>query len=88
MADGEFRVSGKTEYDIDTWSYRRGVSDGWIPSNASNTSTYAIPVLENGCVDTTYNYTAPGQSGQSAAGRLSASWAMLGMALVCAVSFL
>ncbi|TKA70687.1 hypothetical protein B0A55_07004 [Friedmanniomyces simplex] len=50
---GWFFWAWKTEYDIDTWSYRRGVSDGYIPSDASNTSTYAFPVLENGCVDTT-----------------------------------
>ncbi|KAK4888461.1 hypothetical protein LTR27_012626 [Elasticomyces elasticus] len=80
----------KTEYDIDTWSYRRGLSDGWIPSDASNTSTYAFPVLENGCVDTTYNYTAPrrpgrsggGRPGRSGGGRVSASWVLLGICLV------
>lgn len=49
----------KTEWDIDTWSYRRGVAQGYIPSDVSNSSTYAFPVLDNGCVDATYNYTAP-----------------------------
>jgi glucan 1,3-beta-glucosidase len=49
----------KTEWDIDTWSYRRGVAQGYIPSDVSNTSTYAFPVMENGCVDATFNYTAP-----------------------------
>jgi len=49
----------KTEWDIDTWSYRGGVSQGYIPSDVSNASTYAFPVLDNGCVDATYNYTAP-----------------------------
>ncbi|KAK5707246.1 hypothetical protein LTR17_020879 [Elasticomyces elasticus] len=80
----------KTEYDIDTWSYRRGLSDGWIPSDASNTSTYAFPVLENGCVDTSYNYTAPrhpgrsggGRPGRSGGGRVLASWVLLGICLV------
>ncbi|EMC93316.1 glycoside hydrolase family 5 protein [Baudoinia panamericana UAMH 10762] len=75
----------KTEYDIDTWSYRRGVADGWIPSIASNYSTYAFPVLANGCVDTTYNYTAPrkvGSAGMVSAGMLDSRLLALA-ALVC-----
>lgn len=60
---GWFYWCWKTEYDIDTWSYRRGVAQGYIPSDVSNTSTLAFPMLENGCVDAGYNYTAPRHAG-------------------------
>jgi hypothetical protein len=59
---------GKTEWAIDTWSYRRGVRDGYIPSDVSNASTLAYPILGNGCVDSSFNYTAPKKAG-SAVGR-------------------
>ncbi|KAK5133537.1 hypothetical protein LTR08_007674 [Meristemomyces frigidus] len=49
----------KTEYDIDAWSYRKGIADGYIPSNVSDASTYVFPVLDTGCIDTTFDYTAP-----------------------------
>lgn len=52
-------ATGKTEYDIDTWSYRRGVAQQYIPSDVSNASTLAFPVLANGCVDSSFDYTAP-----------------------------
>lgn len=60
---------GKTQYEIDTWSYRRGVAQQYIPSDISNSSTYVFPILENGCVDAGFNYTAPrrpGSGGQRA----------------------
>ncbi|KAI6815896.1 P-loop containing nucleoside triphosphate hydrolase protein [Hortaea werneckii] len=49
----------KTEYDIDTWSYRRGLQDGYIPADVSNASALAYPLRENGCVDAGFDYTAP-----------------------------
>ncbi|KAK5127477.1 hypothetical protein LTR85_006816 [Meristemomyces frigidus] len=53
----------KTQYDIDAWSYRKGVADGYIPSNVSDPSTYAFPLLKTGanigCIDPTFEYTAP-----------------------------
>lgn len=53
----------KTEYDIDAWSYRKGLADQYIPSNISNMSTYEFPVLQSGvsmgCIDTNHSYTAP-----------------------------
>lgn len=52
-------MSGTTEWEIDTWSYRRGVRDGYIPTDVSNASTFAFPRLADGCVDASYNYTAP-----------------------------
>jgi glucan 1,3-beta-glucosidase len=80
--------TGKTEYDIDTWSYRRGVEDGYIPSDVSNASTLAFPVLGNGCIDAGFNYTAPPspESPSSpwywgAAGRLSIDSITLAMGL-------
>jgi glucan 1,3-beta-glucosidase len=56
---GWYFWSWKTEYDIDAWSYRKGVSQGYIPSNVSDPSTYAFPIMENGCIDYSHNYTAP-----------------------------
>lgn len=50
----------KTEYDIDAWSYRKGVSYQYIPSNVSDPSTYFYPLLSDGCIDTSgENYTSP-----------------------------
>lgn len=49
----------KTEYDIDAWSYRKGVAEEYIPSNVSDKSTYIFPVQENGCIDVSFDYTAP-----------------------------
>ena len=49
----------QTEYDIDAWSYRKGVTEGYIPSNVSDPSTYVFPIKANGCIDTTFDYTAP-----------------------------
>jgi glucan 1,3-beta-glucosidase len=48
-----------TTDDINTWSYRRGIKDGWIPPNISNSSQLIFPILSNGCIDTSYNYSAP-----------------------------
>lgn len=63
----------KTEYDIDAWSYRRGVADGYIPSNISDASTYAFPILDDGCIDTTFNYTAPATVTSTSASLATAS---------------
>lgn len=32
---------------------------GYIPSDVSNSSTYAFPVMPNGCIQSTFPYTAP-----------------------------
>lgn len=60
---GFVRSSGKTQWEIDTWSYRRGVEDGYIPSDVSNISTRAFPILPNGCVDSSFDYEAPKSTG-------------------------
>jgi hypothetical protein len=60
---------GKTEYDIDTWSYREGIAQGYIPTDVSNASTLIFPILGNGCVDAGFNYTAPKKPGRSAGSR-------------------
>ena len=49
----------KTEHDINTWSYRRGIAQGYIPADAGNASQLVYPLLANGCVDSSYTYTAP-----------------------------
>ncbi|KAJ9119310.1 hypothetical protein QFC24_005781 [Naganishia onofrii] len=58
-AFGWYFWTWKTEYDINTWSYRRGIEDGWIPPNISNSSQLIFPILSNGCIDISYNYSAP-----------------------------
>ena len=75
---------GKTEYSIDTWSYQYGLAEGYIPSDVSNRSTLAYPVLDNGCVDAGFNYTAPKKAGSKAMRRTSWvwSWTFLGVLLV------
>jgi len=65
---GWYYWAWKTEYDIDTWSYREGMSQGYIPSDVSNASTLVFPVLQNGCVDASYNYTAPKHAGSASIG--------------------
>ena len=49
----------KSEYDIDAWSYRKGVAEGYIPKNVSDPSSFEFPILANGCIDTSHSYTAP-----------------------------
>ncbi|GAM91407.1 hypothetical protein ANO11243_094570 [Dothideomycetidae sp. 11243] len=55
---GWFFWAWKTEYDIDAWSFRKGIAQGYIPSNVSDPSTYAFPILENGCINSTFPYKA------------------------------
>jgi len=62
----------KTEYDIDTWSYRRGVEEGYIPKDVGNGSMLVFPVGEDGCVDASHQYTAPKHVG-GAGGRVADS---------------
>nr|XP_023914747.1 probable glucan 1,3-beta-glucosidase A [Quercus suber] len=49
----------KTEGDISTWSYRRGITSKWIPADVSDPSQLVYPILENGCVDSNFSYSAP-----------------------------
>ncbi|KAK4547969.1 hypothetical protein LTR36_010688 [Oleoguttula mirabilis] len=70
---GWFFWTWKTEYEIDTWSYRRGVAHQYIPADVSNASDLVYTVLENGCIDLSAdgldNYTAPA-SVAAASGRI------------------
>lgn len=71
---GFYYWSWKTEYEIDTWSYRRGLLDGFIPLDVSNASTFAFPLRQDGCIDDQYDYQAPNRpygSPFSAGGRRS-----------------
>lgn len=54
-----FYWSWQTQYDIDAWSYRKGLDLGYIPKNVSDPSTYVFPIGSDGCIDRTFNYTAP-----------------------------
>lgn len=57
---GWFFWTWKTDYNIDAWSYQKGVQQGYIPSNISDPSTYVFPILnETGCIDPNFNWTAP-----------------------------
>jgi hypothetical protein len=49
----------KTEHDVATWSYRRGIAQEYIVADVRNSSLFVYPVLDSGCVDASYNYTAP-----------------------------
>lgn len=64
----------KTEWEIDTWSYRRGWQDGWIPADVGNASTYAFPVLESGCVDAEFGWEAPEKLGAAVGLRVHGLW--------------
>ena len=72
----------KTEWEIDTWSYRRGWRDGWIPGDVANRSTFAFPVREeDGCVDEGFGWEAPAEVGGAACERGIRWW--WGFAVVC-----
>nr|POE56713.1 putative glucan 1,3-beta-glucosidase a [Quercus suber] len=49
----------KTEGDIATWSYRRGITSKWIPADVSDPNQLAYPILASGCVDSNHSYSAP-----------------------------
>lgn len=77
VSHGWYFWTWTTEYDIDTWSYRRGIEDGWIPSDISNTSTYVYPLGEDGCVDAGFDYVAPLHAGAGkTAGEVARWWSM------------
>lgn len=74
---GWFYWTWTTEWDIDTWSYRRGLADGYVPSDVSNATTLAFPIMGNGCVDAGFAYEAPRQAGDASGMRglrLTALW--------------
>jgi glucan 1,3-beta-glucosidase len=56
---GWYFWSWKTDYDVDAWSYRKGIALGYIPSNISDPSTYAYPIGSDGCIDQTFQWNAP-----------------------------
>ena len=73
--------------DINTWSYRRGIQDGWIPPDIANTSQLVFPLLANGCVNSSFEYTAPSSpEPQFGGGRPTielAAWTLLLTAIAC-----
>lgn len=73
--------------DINTWSYRRGIQDGWIPPDIANTSQLVFPLLANGCVNSSFEYTAPSSpEPQFGRGRPTielAAWTLLLTAIAC-----
>ncbi|WWD07884.1 hypothetical protein V865_005991 [Kwoniella europaea PYCC6329] len=85
---GWYYWTWKTDYDIDTWSYRRGVAQGYIPKDVSNSSTLVFPILDNGCVDSSFNYTAPKNPGSGAirhcpSGLLAVSMVIVTISFFC-----
>lgn len=71
---GWYYWTWKTEWNIDTWSYRRGWRDGWIPSDISNRSTFAFPVLDNGCVDSEFGWQASERVGAASRDGIDRWW--------------
>lgn len=71
---GWYYWTWKTEWDIDTWSYRRGWRDGWIPTDVGNRSTFAFPLLDNGCVDSKFGWEAPAQVGAASHDVFAHEW--------------
>lgn len=71
---GWYYWTWKTEWEIDTWSYRRGWQDGWIPKDVGNWSTFVFPLLGNGCVDEKFGWEAPAQVGAAARGGMLSGW--------------
>ncbi|CAD6566252.1 MAG: exo-1,3-beta-glucanase [Tremellales sp. Tagirdzhanova-0007] len=84
---GWFFWAWKTEDDIDTWSYRHGIALGYIPSDVSNSSQLVFPILASGCVDSSFNYTAPSKAGVSAAERKEINRCFGLLALMSAVTW-
>ena len=85
---GWYYWTWKTEWEIDTWSYRRGWRDGWIPRDVGNRSTFAFPVREDGCVDEEFGWEAPAKVGAAAYDRGIGCWwllAVLGVSVVVGV---
>ncbi|GAB7328834.1 hypothetical protein MBLNU13_g00718t1 [Cladosporium sp. NU13] len=71
---GWYYWTWKTEWEIDTWSYRRGWRDGWIPKDVGNQSTFAFPVREDGCVDEEFGWEASEKVGAAAYDRAISGW--------------
>lgn len=82
---GWYLWTWKTEWEIDTWSYRRGWQDGWIPSDVGNRSTFAFPLLDNGCVDAEFEYEAPAKVGMAVQRRAACIWLVLGWTVLVGV---
>jgi glucan 1,3-beta-glucosidase len=71
---GWYYWTWKTEWEIDTWSYRRGWHDGWIPEDVGNRSTFVFPLLGNGCVDEKFGWEASAQVGAAARDGVLVKW--------------
>jgi hypothetical protein len=71
-----------------TWSYQTGLSLGTIPRDVSNASQLVFPILDNGCIDSTYDWQAPKDIPRSSSlPRFRPDWIL--SALLCAsVAFL
>lgn len=65
----------KTENDTKMWSYRRGLQEGYIPSNVSDSSLLSYKVDKHGCV-------------KGAAGRAAENSKVLLMTVALAVSLM
>jgi glucan 1,3-beta-glucosidase len=87
---GWYYWTWKTEWEIDTWSYRRGWRDGWIPRDVGNRSTFVFPVREDGCVDEEFGWEAPAKVAAAVYGRAVEGWwlfAVLGVSVVVGAGF-
>lgn len=65
---------------------RRGIAEEYIPHDVSNASQLVFPILDNGCVDANFNYTAPAKVGSSSrvsARRYTLPWTVALATLAC-----
>jgi glucan 1,3-beta-glucosidase len=85
----------KTEHEIDTWSYRRGWRDGWIPADVGDRESFVFPLIsegeEAGCVDVGFEWEAPAQVGGAVGWRdgvfAGSLWWWVGCVVVGVVGF-
>ncbi|KAK5136052.1 hypothetical protein LTR08_004306 [Meristemomyces frigidus] len=80
---GWFYWTWKTEYDIVSWSYRRGVQEGFIPADVGDAAGLVFPVRGDGCVDAGFaGYTAPLHTGGGGVARGRGVGGGVGVAVV------
>jgi glucan 1,3-beta-glucosidase len=94
-SEGWYFWTWKTEHEIDTWSYRRGWRDGWIPADVGDRGSFVFPLIsegeEAGCVNVVFEWEAPVQVGGAVGWRdgvfAGSLWWWVGCVVVGVVGF-
>jgi glucan 1,3-beta-glucosidase len=69
-----------------TWSYKTGLSLGTIPQDVSNASQLVFPRLDNGCIDSSFDWQAPERvNGGLALGIPSFAYGLTGLVALLAL---